>query len=206
MSRGRHPKAPVAEALSQAVDDGFEVEEEDAMGREDQLSHQFDLVIPHAISDDEMDALFDTGCDDASPEIDTSSTTLHFDRASTSLGAAIVSAVLDVEGAGLRVAGVGAPDLVDLPEVAARTGRTRESVRLLALGRRGPGGFPPIDHGFYSWAEVRAWFAGYDPVSVGSPDAAALHYDRVVAAADHLVRARALIQGHDEGLAALIAA
>jgi hypothetical protein len=27
ISRGRHPKAPVAEALSEAVDDGFEVEE-----------------------------------------------------------------------------------------------------------------------------------------------------------------------------------
>jgi hypothetical protein len=203
VSRGRHPMTPVAEVLSDAVGRGLDVGK-GAMDGEDRLNYQFDLVIPNAIGDDDVDALFDAGCDDASPEIDTSSATLHFDRTSSSLGAAIVSAVLDVEGAGLRVAGVGAPDLVDLPEVAARTGRTRESVRLLALGRRGPGGFPSLDHGFYSWAEVRAWFAEYDPASVGSPDAAALHYDRVIAAADHLVRARALIHGHDEGLAALI--
>jgi hypothetical protein len=169
-------------------------------------TYAFDLVIAHALGDDEIDALFDAGCDDATPEIGDSSTTLHVDRASTSLGTAIVSAVLDVEAAGLVVAGVGAPDLVELPEIAARTGRTRESVRLLALGRRGPGGFPPAAGGFRSWTAVRAWFATYDPAGVGSPASEALHHDRVIAAADHLVRARALIRGHDDGLAALLAA
>lgn len=169
-------------------------------------THQFDLVVAHALDDDEVDALVDAGLDDGSPEIDAGTTTVHVDRAAESLAAAIVSAVLDVESAGLTVAGVGAPDLVDLPEIAVRTGRTRESIRLLALGRRGPGGFPPASHGFYSWAEVRAWFAAYDPAAVGAPDAAALSYDRTIGAADHLVRARALLGGHGGGLAALVAA
>jgi hypothetical protein len=174
--------------------------------RTDETVHGFDLVIARVLGDAEIDALFEAGCDDATPEVGASSSTLHFDRTDTSLGTAIVSAVLDVEAAGFAVAGVGAPDLVELPEIAARTGRTRESVRLLTLGRRGPGGFPRGEGGFYSWNAVRTWFAEYDPAAVGSPDAAALQYDRVIAAADYLVRARALIRGHDEGLAALVAA
>ena len=176
------------------------------MSAEGASTYGFDLVIAHPLGDDETDALFESGCEDVAPEISASSTTLHFDREAVSLGAAIVSAVLDVEAAGLIVAGVGSPDLVDLPELSARTGRTRESIRLLALGRRGPGGFPPAEGGFYSWSAVRAWFAQYDPSSVGTPDAAALHHDRVIAAADHLVHARSLIRGDDEGLAALVAA
>ena len=56
------------------------------MNVEDQLGYQSDLALPRSINEDEMDALFSAGCDDASPEIDSSSTTLHFDRTRPSLG------------------------------------------------------------------------------------------------------------------------
>ncbi|HVE68588.1 MAG TPA: hypothetical protein VNB64_08410 [Solirubrobacteraceae bacterium] len=58
------------------------------------------------------------------------------------------------------------PDsLVTLDDIAERTGRTHESVRLLVKGKRGPGGFPaPAGGGrrqrskVWRWYEVERWF------------------------------------------------
>lgn len=58
------------------------------------------------------------------------------------------------------------PDaLVTLDDIAQRTGRTHESVRLLVKGKRGPGGFPaPAGGGrrqrskVWRWYEVERWF------------------------------------------------
>ncbi|MEE8526305.1 MAG: hypothetical protein V3T72_20405 [Thermoanaerobaculia bacterium] len=50
-------------------------------------------------------------------------------------------------------------------EIAERMGRSRESVRLLIKGARGPGGFPPpASHlrarsRLWRWSEVAAWAA-----------------------------------------------
>jgi hypothetical protein len=59
------------------------------------------------------------------------------------------------------------PDsLVTLDDIAQRTGRTHESVRLLVKGKRGPGGFPRPTTGvlhrrtkIWRWYEVERWFA-----------------------------------------------
>lgn len=56
-------------------------------------------------------------------------------------------------------------DLVSIPDIATRTGRTRESIRLLVEGKRGPGQFPsPIGVvgdaiRVWPWASVLDWFA-----------------------------------------------
>lgn len=60
-------------------------------------------------------------------------------------------------------------DLVTATEIAERSGLSREMVRLLASGRRGPGGFPQhrmsVGGGTrgplraWAWAEVAAWLA-----------------------------------------------
>ena len=176
------------------------------MSTPDLKEHDFTLVIDRPITDDEIDALYDAGCDDATPEVERNRTLLHFTRDAPALANAIASAVLAVERAGLVSTGVDSNDLVQRQEIAARTGRTPESIRLLAAGERGPGGFPPAQHGFYSWVLVRAWFALYDPAAVGSPTEDDLDYDRTIAAADHVVRARALMQGHAHGLEALLPA
>jgi hypothetical protein len=48
---------------------------------------------------------------------------------------------------GLRVMRVEPDDIVTMAEIADRSDRTRESVRLLIAGQRGPGGFPrPMSH------------------------------------------------------------
>jgi hypothetical protein len=95
---------------------------------------------------------------------------LAFDRPAATLAEAVAEAVGEVEAVGLRVLRVADRDWVTLADVAARIGRSRELVRLWALGRRGPGGFPPalnpgMDTTYYSWAEVSPWLRermGYD--------------------------------------------
>lgn len=55
-------------------------------------------------------------------------------------------------------------DFVSVPDIAERTGRSRESVRLLVEGKRGPGGFPgpvgTVGDGIrvWPWAMVVEWF------------------------------------------------
>jgi hypothetical protein len=83
---------------------------------------------------------------------------------------AVVAGIRAVEAAGLRALRVDADDWVTVGDVAQRIGRSRETVRLWAAGRMGPGGFPPPlnpgrDTTFYSWAEVLPWLShrmGFD--------------------------------------------
>lgn len=75
-------------------------------------------------------------------------------------------------------------DLVAIPDIAERTDRTRESIRLLVDGKRGPGGFPkPVGTvgdaiRVWPWAIVVEWFRsalGEDLQERGvSPEAAAV--------------------------------
>jgi hypothetical protein len=169
--------------------------------------YEFTFMLDHALSDDETDTLYEAGGDDTTPEINqrANSSLLHFDREAPSLGEALVSALHTVEAAGLRAVAVDSDDLVTLKDVAARTGRTYEGVRLLAAGQRGPGGFPPpmttSGYALYSWAQVAAWFeATFEEGAPAMPS----HYDRVIAAADHLVRARALLAGETKSLVGLV--
>lgn len=91
-----------------------------------------------------VDALYEAGCDDALVGASEGVQFLDFDREAQSAGEAVRSAVADVESVGgLSVTRIADAGLVSMADIAARTGRTRESVRLLVSGQRGPGGFPP---------------------------------------------------------------
>ncbi|HEV3022878.1 MAG TPA: hypothetical protein VGX76_10435, partial [Pirellulales bacterium] len=132
-------------------------------------SHVFTLIVSGAteLTDDLQDALFEAGCDDALVGVRDGVLFLDFDREAITLNDAVSSAVADVEraDAGLRVARVEPDDLVTAAEIARRTGRSRQGVRQLVLGRRGPGGFPPPLSGLkqrspiWRWTEVARWFA-----------------------------------------------
>lgn len=135
--------------------------------------HSFTLVIGgrdsfSELSDDELDALYRGGCLDASFGERNGRVFGEFDREAASLGEAIVSAIEQVEGAvpGLRVVRVEPVEdlLVSAAGIAKRTGRSRESIRLLINGRRGPGRFPlPVVDGggrpLWQWNDVAEWFA-----------------------------------------------
>ena len=113
------------------------------------------------------DRFFQAGCDDALLYFRDGVPYLDFDREAESPREAILSAIHDVENAGVgaRVIRVEPDELVTASEIAERTGRSRESIRLLAAGKRGAGGFPPPFLGMkrrtrlWRWSEVALWFA-----------------------------------------------
>lgn len=154
-------------------------------------TYDFTFTLNRAPTDDEVETLFGEGCDDGSPEYNPIHNTgsITFDREASSLALAIASAVADVEKVpGLRVVGVSREDGVTLTDIARRVGRTRESIRLYAAGKRGPGGFPAPDwttasgERFWSWAEVAVWFRDVLGEDVTVPPHELLTADRLLQA------------------------
>lgn len=90
----------------------------------------------------------------------------EFDRIAPSLPDALAMALSELTSAlpEATVIRVHEYDLASMSDIAARAGRTPESVRLLVKGRRGPGGFPPAagDLGgrmkVWRWTDVAQWF------------------------------------------------
>ena len=130
-------------------------------------THDFTLIIDGDVnSDANINALFEADCDDATfgactPHLEAFG---DFSRDAATLSQAILSAISDVESVpGLTGRRVEPEDLVTSAEIAERLGRSRESVRLLANGERGPGGFPqPVSHirartRLWRWSDVAEW-------------------------------------------------
>lgn len=147
-------------------------------------AHEFTLIVegPDLQEDPYVDALFEAGFDDTTIGRVGSIQYLDFDREAESFVDAVFSATEDLEAAvpGVRVVHLEPDDLVTMSEIAERVGRTRESVRLLISGDRGPGGFPaPATHfrnrqRMWRWQEVAVWFADKlgEPQAVGDPGTA----------------------------------
>ena len=158
--------------------------------------HSFTLVLSGftVIDEDVEDRLFEAGCDDALLSTRDGVPFLDFERDADSLLSAIMGAIADVEGAGLnvRVIRVEPDELVTASEIAERTGRSRESIRLLAAGKRGMGGFPPPVRGLKSrmrlwrWAEVIAWMAEHD----GAAQSEAVSHAHTIAAVNGALELR----------------
>ena len=136
----------------------------------DMSTYQFTLIVDGPDLQDQpfMDLLFEAGCDDATVGVSDGVQYVDFDREAGALDDAILSAVDDLETLeGVEVVRIADAGLASLADVAARVGRTRESVRLLVSGRRGPGGFPrPVTdprsrYRLWRWSEVAQWFNAY---------------------------------------------
>jgi predicted DNA-binding transcriptional regulator AlpA len=133
--------------------------------------YEFTLVVEGDVEKDEhLDALFEAGCDDATFGIVDDVGYADFIREAPSIGEAVRSAIDQIESVpGLRVLRAEPDDLVTMREIAERLGRSRESVRLLIKGDRGPGGFPPpVSHlkarsRLWRWSEVAAWAENVSP-------------------------------------------
>lgn len=161
-------------------------------------TYSFTLRLNRVVGDDELDAIFEAGLDDAAVEGDL----VHVDREAPTPLEAVWSAACQVSTAGenLHAERVVWDELVSLREIAQRTERTYESVRLLAEGRRGPGGFPEPEVDtqtgrVWAWSTIAEWFEKHD--LLGRPagiDAALVHDLRV---ADLLVRIAAVTAAAD---------
>jgi len=70
-------------------------------------------------------------------------------------------------------------ELVSASEIAERLARTRESVRLLISGERGPGSFPApvshlrVRHRLWRWSEVAVWSQQASPEETAQAEALA---------------------------------
>lgn len=126
-------------------------------------THVFTVVLNRRPTDEEMDLLFEHGCDDAMFGEERGLAIAQFDREAPTMADAIVSAVRALESVDLIAVRVLDEDLLTLADIADRLGRSRESVRRYATGERGPGNFPapvnPSREGtaFYRWSEVAPW-------------------------------------------------
>ena len=142
--------------------------------------HHFTLIVdgPDVQNDALIDALFIAGCDDGLVGRAEGIQYIDFDREAAHLEEAILSAVADVEKVpGVTVARIADAGLVSMADIAVRIGRTREGVRLLVAGARGPGGFPPpVTHPgaryrLWRWSEVERWLTPHLGKALGSFDA-----------------------------------
>ena len=130
--------------------------------------YEFTMIVegPDLQDGEVVDALFEAGCDDSLIGRTDGTQYLDFGREADTFEEAVFSAIADVESVPVvkvvRLADIG---LLSMSDIAARTGRTRESVRLLIAGKRGPGGFPspitdPRGRNRMWWSdEVYRWFS-----------------------------------------------
>jgi hypothetical protein len=128
--------------------------------------HHFTLIVdgPDLQDDALIDAVFEAGCDDAAVGRVDGIQYVDFDREAASLDQAIISAVADLERInGVAVVRIADAGFVSMADIAARIGRTREGIRLLITGARGPGGFPPpvtdprSRYRLWRWSDVAHW-------------------------------------------------
>jgi hypothetical protein len=127
------------------------------------------------IEDDHvLDALFEAACDDATFGSRTGMAYGEFDRPAPSFSEAVISAVRAIESIDVRarVTRVEPDDLVTQSVIAERVGRSRENVRQLSTGSRGPGDFPDpagwvnAKTAVWHWGQVAEWFESYSGESL----------------------------------------
>jgi hypothetical protein len=129
--------------------------------------HEFVLVLSGVTELDPgiMDALFEAGCDDATPSVRFGRIYLTFAREAPSLKEAVLAAMRDVRRAGIGadVLCVDDCNLVSQSDIARRIGRTRQMIGQYVSGKRGPGNLPaPVcdiaeGHPLWRWCEVSYW-------------------------------------------------
>ena len=129
-------------------------------------------VLAVELTDEDLDAFYEAGGGDALFGQSAGVFDAGFTREAADILEAVASAidVIETAGVGAVVVRVEPDDQVSIGDIAERTGRTNESIRLLVNGQRGPGGFPMpatrIGTGrsrLWRWADVVAWFHEYEP-------------------------------------------
>jgi hypothetical protein len=128
-------------------------------------AYWFEVRVAGPVTDEDVEALGGVlsaaGGIDATVQAGERGGTVMFSREADDAVQAVVSAIGDVEAAGMSVTGV-TEDLVSIEEIAQRAKLTSAAVRYWLNGERGPGGFPePVVRrqraSLYSWAQVSAW-------------------------------------------------
>jgi hypothetical protein len=129
--------------------------------------YDFSLILSGIteLTEDQAEALFAAGCDDATPSVIYGRVWLEFSRAAASYKDAVLSAIRDVRRAniGADVERIDQCDLVTQSEIARKIGKTPQYVQQLMTGTRGPGRFPPPECHLtdtillWAWCSVSFW-------------------------------------------------
>lgn len=129
--------------------------------------YEFTLILSGVkeLTSEVLDALYEVGCDDALVGMRDGVAFADFSRTADSLREALLSAIRDVEAAGIgaRVEHIEPDELVTMSEIARRLRITREAVRKRVAGLRGPGSFPSPAGSLTSrsplwrWSDVVRW-------------------------------------------------
>lgn len=136
--------------------------------------YEFSLILSGVseLTTEVEDALFESGCDDATLSIQHGAARLEFSRTAPSFKDAILTAIHDVchAGHGIGVVQVDECNLVTQAEIARRIGRSRQLVSQYIMGMRGPGHFPPPTchlsetTPLWRWCEVSFWLSQNDMI------------------------------------------
>ena len=108
------------------------------------------------------DILYEAGCDDALINYRNNTVYLDFDRESTSLEEAVISAIKSIQSINIQISSVSPENLVTESEIAKRLEMPRQTISLWIKGER-RASFPhPIMHvnersPLWSWVEVTTW-------------------------------------------------
>jgi len=156
----------------------------------DMTEHNFTLILEGDV-DGHADELYEAGLDDALLGEVNGIPYAEFDREAPDLLQAIASAIAQVRSMpDLDVIRVEPEEYLTQAEIAQRTGKSREAIRLLATGQRGRGDFPRPSlrqrdrSPLWRWSEIIAWTSS-DPVARATAAAlgalnAQLEYARLV--------------------------
>jgi hypothetical protein len=127
--------------------------------------HEYDFALivggVKELTPEVEDALFKHGCDDATLSIQYGMLYVEFSRKAASLKDAILSAIHDVQNAGIgaQVLRVDECTLVTMADIARRINRSRQLIHQYITGVRGPGGFPPPECSITDGKPLWAWCA-----------------------------------------------
>ncbi|WP_196240304.1 hypothetical protein [Alsobacter soli] len=119
-------------------------------------------IIASGLGVEDVDRLFEAGCDDATMAIQKGLVVLEFDREARTFTAALLSAIRDVRRSGAHIERVEPDHLVNASEIAARSGLGRAAVSLYAKGERSEGFPRPVarvtsESPLWDWVEVAEW-------------------------------------------------
>jgi predicted DNA-binding transcriptional regulator AlpA len=123
------------------------------------------LILDGVESWEELEAgIYGAGCDDTLVGMRSGIAFVDFDREAESLSAAIMSAIDDIKTIqGVSILRIEPDDVVNMSEIAARLGQSRESIRKYINNERRSGGFPaPVSNVTgrsmrWRWNEVAKW-------------------------------------------------
>jgi hypothetical protein len=135
-------------------------------------THEFTIIATghNRNAGDYEDRLYEAGCDDATISLQRGVIVIDFAREAATMTRAVISAIRDVQSAGVTIERIEPDYLVSVSDISERTGLSRQAISLYARGERGKD-FPApkakvmSDHPLWDWYAVAHWLYGKDLVS-----------------------------------------